>query len=295
MSPARILVFGRTGQVGSALSALDGCGAQITALGRAEADLINPSACIAAIKTHHPDAVINAAAYTSVDAAETDRDTARVINAAAPAAMARFCAAQGIPFVTISTDYVFSGKGTKPWTPTDLPDPQNTYGRTKREGEVAVASAGGRYAILRTSWVVSAHGRNFITTMVTLGASRDALAVVSDQIGAPTAAANIAQACVTIAKTLVSEPEKSGIYHLSGTPHTTWADVARMVFSHASITCDVQDIPTRDYPTAAARPLNSRLDCTTTRAAFGISQADWRVSVAGIIDQLNDKNEVISA
>jgi dTDP-4-dehydrorhamnose reductase len=283
----KILVFGHSGQVATELRALDGNGIQIIALDRAAADLTDPAACAAAIDAHTPDAVINAAAYTAVDKAESDRATADLINAQAPAAMARACAARDIPFVSISTDYVFSGAGTAPWQPDDPTDPQGVYGATKRDGEVAVEAAGGRFAVLRTSWVVSAHGNNFVKTMLRLGAERDALTIVADQIGGPTGAAEIAQACVAIAQTLVSDPEKSGIYHFSGAPDTSWADFARAIFDQAGITCAVTDIPSTDYPTPAKRPLNSRMDCGTTHTAFGITRPDWRESLNRIIAQLD--------
>jgi dTDP-4-dehydrorhamnose reductase len=283
----KILVFGHSGQVATELRALNSDDVQITALARADADLTDPAACATAINARAPDAVINAAAYTAVDKAESDEKTAQIINADAPAAMAQACAARDIPFVSISTDYVFSGAGDTPWAPADATDPQSVYGRTKRDGEVAIVKAGGRYAVLRTSWVVSAHGNNFVKTMLRLGAEREALTIVADQIGGPTGAAEIAHACIEIAKTLVSEPEKSGIYHFSGAPDTSWADFARVIFDAAKILCAVTDIPTCGYPTPAKRPLNSRLDCTATEAAFGISRPDWRESLTHILTQLD--------
>ena len=283
----KILVFGHSGQVATELRALDSDDIQITALARADADLSDPAACAAAINAHAPDAVINAAAYTAVDKAESDAETAQMINADAPAAMACVCAARDIPFVSISTDYVFSGAGDTPWAPADPTDPQSVYGRTKRDGEVEIVKAGGRYAVLRTSWVVSAHGNNFVKTMLRLGAEREALTIVADQIGGPTGAAEIAQACVTIAKTLVSEPDKSGIYHFSGASDTSWANFARAIFHAAEIPCAVTDIPSSDYPTPAKRPLNSRMDCSATEVAFGISRTDWRDSLTHIFTQLD--------
>jgi len=283
----KVLVFGHSGQVATELRALDGDDVQIIALARADADLTVPANCAAAIDAHAPGAVINAVAYTAVDKAESDAETAQVINADAPAAMAQACAARDTPFVSISTDYVFSGAGDTPWAPADPTEPQSVYGRTKRDGEIEIAKAGGRYAVLRTSWVVSAHGNNFVKTMLRLGAEREALTIVADQIGGPTGAAEIAQACITIAKTLASEPERSGIYHFSGAPDTNWADFARTIFDAAKIPCDVTDIPSSDYPTPAKRPLNSRLDCTATGAAFGISRPDWRVSLTHILTQLD--------
>lgn len=282
----KILVFGHSGQVATELRALDGDDVQITALARTDADLTDPAACAAAINAHAPDAVVNAAAYTAVDKAESDAETAQIINADAPAAMAQACAARDIPFVSISTDYVFSGAGDTPWVPADPTDPQGVYGRTKRDGEVAIVKTGGRYAVLRTSWVVSGHGNNFVKTMLRLGAEREALAIVADQIGGPTGAVEIAQACIKIAKTLAAGPEKSGIYHFSGAPDTSWAGFARAIFDAAKIPCAVTDIPSSDYPTPAKRPLNSRLDCTTTEAAFGISRPDWRESLTHILTQL---------
>jgi len=283
----KVLVFGHSGQVATELRALDGNGVEITALDRAAADLTDPAACAAAIDAHAPDAVINAAAYTAVDKAESDEATAHLINAQAPAAMARACAARDIPFVSISTDYVFSGEGTTPWQPSDPTDPQGVYGQTKRDGEILIEKIGGRYAILRTSWVVSPHGTNFVKTMLRLGAERDALTIVADQIGGPTGATEIAQACMTIAKTLTTEPQKAGLYHFAGTPNTSWADFARVIFQQAGITCAVTDIPSSDYPTPAKRPLNSRLDCTATQAAFGIPRPDWRESLTHILTQLH--------
>ena len=283
----KILVFGHSGQVATELRALDGDDVQITALARADADLTDPAACANAINARAPDAVINAAAYTAVDKAESGEKTAQIINADAPADMAQACAARDIPFVSISTDYVFSGAGDTPWVPSDPTDPQSVYGRTKRDGEIEIAKAGGRYAVLRTSWVVSAHGNNFVKTMLRLGAERESLTIVADQIGGPTGAAEIAQACIKIAKTLVSEPEKSGIYHFSGAPDASWADFARVIFEAVKIPCAVTDIPSSDYPTPAKRPLNSRLDCTETEAAFGICRPDWRESLTHILTQLD--------
>ncbi|WP_340245676.1 dTDP-4-dehydrorhamnose reductase [Sulfitobacter pontiacus] len=283
----KVLVFGHSGQVATELRALDSDNIQITALARADADLTDPAACAAAINAHAPDAVINAAAYTAVDKAESDAETAQIINTDAPDAMAQACAARDIPFVSISTDYVFSGAGNTPWAPADPTDPQSVYGRTKRDGEVAIVKTGGRYAVLRSSWVVSAHGNNFVKTMLRLGAEREALTIVADQIGGPTGAAEISQACIKIAKTLVFEPEKSGIYHFSGAPDMSWADFARVIFDAANIPCAVTDIPSSNYPTPAKRPLNSRMDCSVTEAAFGISRPDWRVSLTHILTQLD--------
>lgn len=277
-----LLVFGRTGQVATELARLPGT----RCLGRDAADLSDPAACAAAIEAALPRAVINAAAYTAVDRAESEEDRATVINGDAPGAMARACAGLGVPFVQISTDYVFPGDGADPRAPDAPTAPLGAYGRSKLAGEAAVRAAGGVHAILRTSWVVSAHGANFVKTMLRLGAERDALTIVADQVGGPTGAREIAAACHAIAETLVSEPEKAGTYHFSGAPDVSWADFAREIFAQAGLSCAVTDIPSSDYPTPARRPLNSRLDCTATEAAFGIPRPDWRESLSGILAEL---------
>lgn len=279
-----ILVFGETGQLARELAADE----TVTCLGRDQADLSHPAACAAAIRQAQPQAVINAAAYTAVDKAESDEALASVINGAAPGAMAATCADMGIPFVTVSTDYVFDGSGTAPWQPGDATGPLNAYGRSKLAGEEAVRAAGGTYAILRTSWVVSAHGSNFVKTMLRLGRERDRLTIVADQIGAPTPARDIAAACLAMARQLAEDADKSGTYHLQGAPETSWADVARAIFAEANITCQVEDIPTTAYPTPAARPLNSRLDCASLEQAFGILQPDWRLGLRDILKDLGD-------
>ena len=279
-----ILVFGETGQLARELAADE----TVTCLGRDQADLSHPAACAAAIRQAQPQAVINAAAYTAVDKAESEEALASVINGAAPGAMAATCADMGIPFVTVSTDYVFDGSGDAPWQPGDATGPLNAYGCSKLAGEEAVRAAGGAYAILRTSWVVSAHGNNFVKTMLRLGRERDRLTIVADQIGAPTPARDIAAACLAMARQLAEDAGKSGTYHLQGAPETSWADVARAIFAEANITCQVEDIPTTAYPTPAARPLNSRLDCASLEQTFGILQPDWRLGLRDILKDLGD-------
>ena len=279
----KLLVFGRTGQVATELAALVP-GAEF--LGRDAADLTDPEACAARIADSDAEAVINAAAWTAVDKAESEEAQALAVNGAAPAAMARAAAARGIPFVHISTDYVFAGAGETPFSPGDATAPLGAYGRTKLAGEEGVRAAGGVHAILRTSWVFSAHGNNFVKTMLRLGESRDQLTVVSDQVGGPTPARAIAEACLTIADQLIRDPGKSGIYHFSGAPDVSWAGFAREIFGLADITCEVVDIPTSDYPTPAARPLNSRMECSATEATFGIPRPDWRAATAEVVQRV---------
>jgi dTDP-4-dehydrorhamnose reductase len=199
--------------------------------------------------------------------------------------MAQACAIKGIPFVHISTDYVFDGTAGTPWHPTDPIGPLGAYGRTKLAGEEGVKNAGGTYAILRTAWVFDAVGKNFVTTMLRLSETHDALTVVGDQIGGPTPAAAIAKACLTIAKTLASSQGTPGTYHFSGTPDVSWADFARAIFDIAGRDVTVTDITTADYPTPAKRPANSRLDCTGTEAVFGIARPDWHNALAKMLTQ----------
>ena len=279
-----ILVFGKTGQVATELQRIgDG---QVTALGRDQADLCQPDQCAAVIRDLKPTAVINAAAWTAVDKAESEADQAQIINGDAPKAMAQACADMNVPLVQISTDYVFDGRGNKAFKPSDATAPLGAYGRTKLAGETGVRAAGGPHAILRTSWVFSAHGANFVKTMLRLGAERDALTIVADQIGGPTSARAIAEACLSIAGQLQDAPDKSGTYHFSGAPDASWADFARAIFAKANLACAVTDIPTSDYPTPAARPLNSRLDCTLTLDTFGIARPDWRAELDLVLSEL---------
>lgn len=280
----KILVFGKTGQVARELARQ----ADVVALDRSEADLTDPDACAAHIANGAWDAVINAAAYTAVDKAESDVETAQLVNGATPAALATACAAKGIPFVQISTDYVFDGSGTRAWLPTDKTGPLGVYGQSKLAGENGVRAAGGTFAILRTSWVFSAHGGNFVKTMLRLGAERDALSIVADQIGGPTAAADIAAACLKIAIALVRDPALAGTYHFSGAPDVSWAGFAREIFAQAALTVDVSNIPSSDFPTPAARPANSRMNCDTLQQAFAIARPDWRVGLASVLAELQD-------
>ena len=276
-----ILVFGKTGQVATELQRQ----ASVTALGRDDADLSDPDACAAAIAAHRPDVVINAAAYTAVDAAEENEEHATIINAKAPGAMASTCADLGIPFVHVSTDYVFDGSGTKPWQETDMTAPLNAYGRSKLAGEQAISLSGGQWAVLRTSWVFSAHGGNFVKSMLRLAESRDHLSIVADQVGGPTPAADIAATLLTMAQAMQGG-QRGGLYHYGGQPHVSWADFARAIFATAGRSVTVEDIPTSGYPTPAQRPANSRLDCAKLLADFGIAPPDWQKGLARVLQEL---------
>jgi dTDP-4-dehydrorhamnose reductase len=277
-----ILVFGQTGQVAREILRR----AEVMALGRDEAELSDPDACAEAIDRLAPDAVINAAAYTAVDRAESDEAAAHVVNAQAPGAIARAAAKAGIPFVHISSDYVFDGSGTRPWKPGDPTGPLGAYGRTKLAGEEAIRAAGGPHAILRTSWVFSAHGNNFVKTMLRLGAERPRLTIVADQVGGPTWAGDIADACLTMAEALIDGRGVPGTYHFAGAPDVSWADFARQIFRLARLSPEVVDIPSSDYPTPAKRPLNSRLDCSDLESEFGIVRPDWSKALSAVIAEL---------
>ena len=279
----RLLVFGQSGQVAQELARRLPQGVRAQFLSRDQADLSDPAACAAAIGGC--DAVINAAAYTAVDKAEADESAALVVNATAPAAIAARCAALDIPFLHLSTDYVFDGAGTLPFAPNHPTGPRNAYGRTKLAGEQGIRAAGGRHVILRTSWVVSAHGNNFVKTMLRLGGTRDSLTVVADQIGGPTPAADIADALLVAAKAMV-DGAHGGTHHFAGAPDVSWAGFARTIMDQAGLVCQITDISTSAYPTPAARPLNSRLDCSAFESEFGVKRPDWRLGLAAILQEL---------
>ena len=280
----KVLVFGQTGQVARELARRVPDGVSVEFLGRDRADLLNPKACAAIIAATKADAVINAAAWTAVDRAESEEPAALVVNADAPGAMARACAARGLPFLHISTDYVFDGAADQPFGVDHATAPLGAYGRTKLAGEQAVQAAGGQVLILRTSWVVSAHGANFVKTMLRLGADRASLNVVADQIGGPTPAGDIADALYRMAGAMVAGAE-GGVQHFAGAPDCSWADFARAIMERANLGCMINDIPASAYPTPAKRPGNSRLDCSGL-AAFGIARPDWRTGLDHIIKEL---------
>lgn len=281
----RILVFGKSGQVARELARRCPSDIETHFLSREEADLNQPSVCTQAVEAARPDAVINAAAWTAVDEAESEEVAANVVNGNAPGAIASTCALQAIPFLHLSTDYVFDGMGTSPFSPQDQPHPLGAYGRSKLAGETAIRASGTHHLILRTSWVVSSHGANFVKTMLRLGNERESLRVVADQIGGPTPAAAIADALyVAIGRLVAGHP--GGTYHFAGAPDTSWADFARTIMSLAHLTCRIEDIPSAAYPTPARRPLNSRLDCSSFERDFGMHRPDWRVGLAAILNEL---------
>ncbi|SHH18745.1 dTDP-4-dehydrorhamnose reductase [Cognatiyoonia sediminum] len=284
----KIVVLGKSGQVATSLQSVQNDAIEVIALGRGELDLTNTADLFQPIAAHEPDAIINASAYTAVDQAETNQDAAFVLNKTAVKRLGEVASQLSIPIIHLSTDYVFNGSGIDAWTPDDLTDPLGTYGKSKLAGEMALAEVSSNYAILRTSWVFSATGSNFVKTMLRLGKDRDSLNVVSDQIGGPTSADDIAAASIQIAKALIANPDQKGIWHFSGLDDCNWADFATEIFRQAKIDCDVHAIPSSEYPTPAMRPLNSRLDCTTTEQDFGIKRPLWTDSLTAVLRDLGE-------
>jgi dTDP-4-dehydrorhamnose reductase len=275
-----ILIFGRTGQVAEALAAAD---PTVMRLGRDACDLasVDPGEVIA---TSRPAAVINASAYTAVDKAESEPDAALRLNRDVPAAMARACAALGIPFVHISTDYVFDGGKAEPYIETDPVNPIGAYGRSKAEGEAAVMAASGAWTIFRTAWVVSPRGANFVNTMRRFAAERDVMRVVDDQYGRPTLAADIAALCLkAVRRGMTGDTSLQGLFHLAGADDATWADIAERVFADTERRTGrrptLERITTAEYPTPARRPGNSRLDTTKLQNAASWTPRSWRDTI----------------
>lgn len=296
----RIVLFGSRGQLGWELQRALAPLGELTALSTDSrdwpADFRHPESLAETLRALRPDAVVNAAAYTAVDRAESETDLAHTINATAPGVLAREAAALGATLLHYSTDYVFDGSGDAPRNEDAPVAPLNTYGRSKLAGEQAVRASGCRHLILRTSWVYAARGSNFARTMLRLAAERDGLRVVDDQIGVPTGAELLADVSAHALRTLQSEPALAGTYHVAPAGQTSWhAYACRIVDAAAArgqplklAARDIQAIPTRDYPSAAARPLNSRLDTTRLREAFGLTLPPWQHGVDRMLAELLD-------
>ena len=282
----RILVTGRHGQLAQSLA--ERGGDDILLMGRSELDLAIPGSARTAILAARPDLVVNAAAFTAVDLAETEEGQARRINADGAGEVAVAARELGVPVIHISTDYVFDGAATAPYAETAATGPINAYGRTKLAGEEAVRAATPDHLILRTSWLVSPFGRNFVRTMVELGQQRDRLSVVADQYGNPTSALDLADAILVVARRWAAG-ERTGLgqtYHLAGTGIASWFYLACAVQSEAGTAAQVNPITTADWPTAATRPAYSALDSTNFTRDFGHIMPDWRVSLAPIVARL---------
>lgn len=277
----KILITGQHGQVSQALQQrLPDLGALIV-LGRDQLDLANPGQIREHIRSHRPNLIINAAAHTAVDQAESEPDAAFAINAIAPGILAEEAKALGIPLIHYSTDYVFDGSKPAPYTETDAPNPLGVYGQSKLAGEQAIAAVGGEYLILRTSWVYSDHGKNFLLTMQRLLQEKPHLRIVADQIGAPTWAGTIALSTrALIERWQAGQAGAWGIYHLTAQGHTSWFGFAQVIGEHlraqGKACAELEAIPSSAYPTPAKRPLNSRLDCSRLQQQWHVSQPQWQ-------------------
>lgn len=284
-----LLVLGGEGQVARELAALGPeHGWTATRIGRAQADLATAEIA-PLLADHRPALVVNAAAYTAVDKAEGDEAAARALNADLPGRAARACAEAGVPFVHISTDYVFDGSKPAPYVETDPIAPLGVYGRTKAEGEAAVAAAGGRAAMVRTAWVYGAEGANFVRTMLRLAETREELGVVGDQHGCPTWSREVAEACLRLGDRLCAgDREAHGVFHAAGAGETSWAGFAEAIFEESARrggpSARIRPIPTAEYPTPAARPANSRLDCAKLERVVRWRPGPWRESLARVMD-----------
>ncbi len=283
-----ILLIGCNGQLGRELRRSLACLGEVVAVDCDQLNLANPQAVRDAVRAMKPTAIVNAAAYTAVDKAEAEPALAEAVNAAAPGILAEEAKRVDALLIHYSTDYVFDGTKQTPYTEDDIPAPLAAYGRSKLAGEKAVSAAGGRHLIFRTSWVFGLHGANFMKTMLRLGKERDELRVVGDQVGAPTWTRHLADVAALI---LARREIPSGLYHLANAGETSWYGYAEAIFAEALRAGLMEKVPTvhritsADYPLPAARPTNSRLDCSRFRRDFGLALPDWRT---GLIDCLAD-------
>lgn len=300
----KIILLGANGQLGHQLALQLQQLGEVKALTRAEVDLANPAALRETlghiVKTFHPTVIVNAAAYTGVDKAQTETELAYAVNAESPAVLAELAKAHNATLVHYSTDYVFDGSGSRPWQEGDTTHPLSVYGQSKRDGELAIAALCPKHLILRTSWVVGAHGGNFLKTMLRLAAERDALRVVADQIGVPTSTTLLADVTVKLLQAMSTAADNDarwGIYHLAATGEVSWHGYAQHVIAGAlqrGATLKakpeaVSPITTTEYPVPAPRPLNSRLNTQKLQTTFDIALPTWQVGVDAILDQLFSK------
>lgn len=296
----KILVLGRDGQVGTALMGLLPPLGEIRGYGRAGGDLEIPGQIAALVAAERPDAIVNAAAYTAVDKAESEPERAQRVNAEALAELGAAAKAAGAWVVHYSTDYVFDGSGSAPWREDDLTAPLSVYGRSKRAGEIALAESGAKHLVFRTSWVHAPGGSNFIAKILKLAGERDELKVIDDQVGAPTSAKLIAEVTRTaLERIAANRPIAEGIYHLAAAGETSWNGYARFAVADAlargvvlKVTPDkVLPVPTTAFPTPATRPLNSRLATSKLRQALGIDLPRWQEDVRPTLDAISPETK----
>ena len=297
----RILIVGCLGQVGLELQRSFAEVGEITARDRDTFDLAEPDEVRSLVRSVSPDIILNAAAYTAVDRAESEPEIARAVNAQAPATLAEEALRLGALLVHYSTDYVFNGSKADPWTENDSPNPLNVYGASKLAGEEAIRAVGGRFLIFRTSWVYGPHGNNFLLTMLRLGRERDSLIVVDDQFGAPTSSIELANATRAIvdgvlARQFGSDSDWSGLYHMTCSGSVSWCGFAQAIFARAKAllngkTPEVHPILSSDYPTLARRPKNSVLSNGKLNSRFGVRLASWDTALDEVIRKLKMSQE----
>ena len=291
MPGATILVIGTTGQLATALAEQAGS-RDLVCLGRPEVDFAAPASLAAALARVQPSLVINAAAYTAVDKAETDAAAAEQANATGPAELARLCALADIPLIHVSTDYVFDVSKGAPYLETDPANPIGVYGASKRAGEVAVLAACPKALVLRTSWIYAPYGKNFVLTMLNAAVRLPQLRVVADQIGCPTSAPDLATAILAIADRLLTgwQAEYAGLYHAAGTGWTSWHGLAEFAIAeaarHGRPQPEIAAIATADWPTPVRRPADSRLDCSRLQRVFGVTLPHWQDAVRRTVDRV---------
>ena len=288
-----IFVAGGTGQLARSLQTVaHQRKLQLVAVARPKLDLTDGNSIERTVDACRPRAIVNAAAYTYVDKAESEMDLAFKINRDGAGHLARVAERVGVPFIHVSTDYVFDGNSQMPYTEDDRPSPLGIYGRSKRDGEIAVLGLYPKAVVVRTSWVYSPYGQNFVKTMLRLAETRDHVRVVNDQHGAPTLAEDLAQAIIEIIEQIERKPAENlgGIYHIAGTGNTTWYEFARAVFEgwarRGRRIPTLEPITTADYPTPARRPANSQLDCSKAARVFGIHLPHWRQALERCLDEL---------
>ncbi|QDL39149.1 dTDP-4-dehydrorhamnose reductase [Rhodoferax sediminis] len=294
----KILLLGKNGQVGWELQRSLSVLGELVALDRHSpdlcGDLANLQGLAQTVQTVRPDVIVNAAAHTAVDKAESEPELARTLNALAPGVLAQEAAKLGALLVHYSTDYVFDGSGARPWTETDTPAPLNVYGRTKLEGERLIAATCPRHLIFRTSWVYGARGGNFAKTMLRLAQERERLTVIADQIGAPTGADLLADVTAHAIRGVWQQPQQAGLYHLAAGSETSWHEYAKYVLAQSQIAqptikviaTAVDPVPTSAFPTPARRPHNSRLDTAKLQTVFGLSLPHWQSGVARMLEEV---------
>lgn len=301
MTGPRVLILGGAGQVGRELQrTFSGCG-EITVINREDIDLAVPDQVRARVRGFQPEIILNAAAYTAVDRAESDQELAMAINAEAPRVLAEEALRSNAILVHYSTDYVFDGSKPQPWTEDDLPHPLNVYGASKLAGEEAIQQVGGRYLIFRTSWVYGPHGKNFLLTMLRLGRERERLSVIDDQHGTPTTSIALADATRSVVDQVLAGrcgavDAWAGVYHMTCAGSTTWCGFAKAIFARAENLLQgsapaVVPIASSEYPTPAARPRNSILSNARLRERFGVELPPWEVALSDVLEHLTVEPE----